>query len=154
MTLKSDETDEAETDEAEGNSLVGKVEADNLIRLERKDIKASYQPLPTLAKGKEAHVLASQQKKDNSLAEMRRMGEQVVGFMVEENGVLVQVKLIAPGKEVKRIVVPTIRRKEILDVNRLKSWHTPAANLSRVVAVQDSKRSDEPPGKVSLGKRV
>ena len=29
---------------------------------------------------------------------------------------LVQVKLMTPGKEVKRVVVPTIRRKEILDV--------------------------------------
>ena len=149
MTVKSDETDEAETDEretdeaqtdeAEGNSLVGKVEADNLIGLEREDIKASDQPLPTLAKGKEAHVLASLQNKNNSLVEMRRMGEQVIGFMVKENGVLVQLKLIAPGKEVKMMVVPTIRRKEILDVNRLKSWHTPTANLSGVVAVQDSK---------------
>ena len=42
--------------------------------------------------------------------------EQVGGFMMEENGVLVQVKLMASGKEVKRVVVPTIRRKEILDV--------------------------------------
>ena len=74
LTSKSDETDEAETDEAEideaetdeaetgetetdeadvkeGNSLVGKVEADNLIGLEGKYIEASDQPLPTLAKG-------------------------------------------------------------------------------------------------------
>ena len=75
------ETDEAETDEAdveEGNSLVEKVETDNLIGLERDDIEASDQPLPTLAKGKEAHVLASQQKEDSSLAEMRRMGDEQV----------------------------------------------------------------------------
>ena len=67
LMIKSDETDEAETDEAdvkEGHSSVGKVEADNLIVLEREDIEASDQPLPTLAKGKEAHVLASQQKED------------------------------------------------------------------------------------------
>ena len=52
LTRISDETDEAETDEAEtgeaetdeadvkeGNSLVGKVEADNLIGLERRTLK-------------------------------------------------------------------------------------------------------------------
>ena len=101
LTSKSDETDEAETDEAEtyeaetyeaetdeadveeGNSLVGKVKADNIIGLEREDVEASDQPLPTSAKGKEAHVLASQQKEDNSLTEMRIMGdEQVDDFMV------------------------------------------------------------------------
>ena len=33
-------------------------------------------------------MLASQQKEENSLAEMRRMGdEQVDGLMVEDNGV-------------------------------------------------------------------
>ena len=94
------------------------VEADNLLGLEREDIEASDQPLPNLAEGKEeARVLASQQKEDGSLAEMRRMGdEQTNGFIVDENGVLVQLKLITPGKEVKRVVVPTPRRKEILDV--------------------------------------
>ena len=55
-------------------------------------------------------------KEDSSLAEIRRIGgEQVGGFMVEENGMLVQVKLMAPGKEVKRVLVP-IRKKEILDI--------------------------------------
>ena len=118
LAIKSDETNEAETDEVEtneaetdeadvekGNSLVGKVRSDDIIGLEREDVDASDQPLSNLAKGKEAHVLANQQKEENSLTEMRRMGdEQVDGF-------------VAPGKEVKRVVVPTIRRKEILDVN-------------------------------------
>ena len=47
------ETDEEETDEAdveEGDSLVVKVEAENLIGLEKEGIEASDQPLPTLAK--------------------------------------------------------------------------------------------------------
>ena len=53
------------------------VQADNLLGLEREDIEASDQPLPNLAEGKEdARVLASQQKEDGSLAEMRRMGDE------------------------------------------------------------------------------
>ena len=101
------------------------VEADNLLGLEREDIEASDQLLPNLAEGKEeARVLASQQKEGGSLAEMRRMGdEQTNGFMVDENGVLVQLKLMNPGKEVKRVVVPTPRRKEILDVTQgISRW--------------------------------
>ena len=66
-----------------GNSLIGKVEADNLLGLKREDIEASDQPLPSLAKGKEAQVLVCQQTEDNSLAEMRRTGdEQDGGLMV------------------------------------------------------------------------
>ena len=63
----------------EGNSLGGKVEVDNLIGLEKEDIEASDHPLLTLAKGKNVHVLASLQTGDNSLAEMRRMDDELVG---------------------------------------------------------------------------
>ena len=75
--------------------MVGKVDADNFMGLEREDFEARDQPLPTIAKGMEAHVLAIQQKEDNSLAEMGRISDkQVGGFMVEDNGVLGQVKLV------------------------------------------------------------
>ena len=38
--------------------------------------------------------------------------------MVEEIGVSVQVKLMVPWKEIKREVIPTIKRKEILDATQ------------------------------------
>ena len=85
LTSKSDETDEADVEE--GNSLVEKVKADNLMGLEREDIEASDQPFPTLAKRKEAHVLASRRKEGNSLADMRRMCDKQVGnFMRKRMG--------------------------------------------------------------------
>ena len=53
-------------------------------------------------------MLASQQKEENSLAELRRMGdEQFDGLMVEENGVLVQAKLIAPLPEERKVLMLT-----------------------------------------------
>ena len=108
------ETDEAEVEEE--NPWAEMVEADNLMGLERVDIEASNEPLPASAEGKEeAQALASQQKEDKSLAPMRITGEeQADGFTVDENGVLVQVKLMTLGKEVKRMAIRTTRRREIL----------------------------------------
>ena len=94
------------------------VEADNLTGLESEDIEACDQPLPTLVEGQEeAKVLARQQMEDDSLSDLRKKGvEQEGGLMFDGNGVLVQVKLIIPGKAVQRVVVPQLRRREILEL--------------------------------------
>ena len=48
---------------------------------------------------------------------MRKKGEeQVEGFMLDGNGILVQVKFITLGREVQRVVVPTPRRRQILEI--------------------------------------
>ena len=54
---------------------------------------------------------------DDSLSDLRKKGvEQEGGLMFDGNGVLVQVKLIIPGKAVQRVVVPQLRRREILEL--------------------------------------
>ena len=53
---------------------------------------------------------------------------------------------------VYRIAFPRSKaRSDTVHINRLKLWHTPTANLFRVVVGQDSEGSDEPPGRVLLG---
>ena len=89
-------------------------EAGNLQGLERGCL--SEQPLPTLAKGKaEVLALTTQQKEDGMLNEMRcRADRQEDGYFYQ-GGVLVHSKLADPGREFTRVVVPSCRRKEILD---------------------------------------
>ena len=98
--------------------MVETVEADCLTGLMSEVIEACDQPLPTLAEGQEeARELARQQHGDDSLIEMRKKGEeQVEGFILNGNGILVQVKFITLGREVQRVVVPTPRRREILEI--------------------------------------
>ncbi len=36
--------------------------------------------------------------------------------MLDKNGVLVQIKFIVPGREVRRTVVPIPRRREVLEI--------------------------------------
>ena len=114
---------EGKEDQLEGGEVSGEVqqvevEADNLTGLESEDIEACDQPLPTLVEGQEeAKVLARQQMEDDSLSDLRKKGvEQEGGLMFDGNGVLVQVKLIIPGKAVQRVVVPQLRRREILEL--------------------------------------
>ncbi len=65
----------------------------------------------------EAAALAKLQQEDDSLVELRRKGsEQEDGYMSDKNGVLVQTKFIVPGREVRRMVVPIPRRREVLEI--------------------------------------
>ena len=58
-------------------------------------------------------------------------------------------------KTLYTISVPKKRSQvQNVHVNKLNPWHTPTANLFRVVVGQDSVGSDEPPRKVSLGKTI
>ena len=61
----------------------------------------------------------------------------------------------ALSKTLCKISVPKKRGQvQNVRVNRLKPWHTPTANLFRVVVGQENMGSDEPPGKVSLRKTI
>ena len=57
----------------------------------------------------------------------------------------------AISNTVYKIAVPHSKsRSENIHINRLKLWHTPSANLFRVVVGQDSVGSEDPPGRVAL----
>ena len=105
-----------EEDEVEAVSLV-LVEADSLQGLEGCDLAESDLPLPALGKGtEEVKALIKQQSEDANLTELRRKGKRGIdGYMLDE-GVLVHMKLADPGRQWTRVVVPTCRRKEVLDV--------------------------------------
>ena len=110
---------EREEDEMEEEiALAGTVEADCLSGLSEDGTMAGDQHLPTLTEGLgEVRELARLQELDDSLSEWRRKGvEQEEGFMLDGNEVLLQTKFIIPGREVHRVVVPTFRRREILEV--------------------------------------
>ena len=90
-------------------------EADFLNRLETG--VHSDQALPILCKGKEGvDELITQQKADSTLAEMRRKAEKREDGYLWEDGVLVHVKLVDPGREWTRVVVPYCRCREVIDV--------------------------------------
>ena len=105
-----------EEDKVEAISLVS-VEAASLQGLEGCDLAASDLPLPALGKDtEEILALIKQQSEDGSLTELRGKGKEGIdGYMLDE-GVLVHMKLADPGRQWTRVVVPTCRRKEILDV--------------------------------------
>ena len=75
------------------------------------------QPIPLFSNSEEeVKKLFTQQEEDSSLLEMRsKAGKQEDGYC-RENGVLVHVKLVDSQKELSRIVVPSCRRKEVLDI--------------------------------------
>ena len=76
----------------------------------------SDHPLPILSKGKEGvDELIIQQKADSTLAEMRRKAEKREDGYLWQDGVLVHVKLVDPGREWMR-VVPYCRLREVIDV--------------------------------------
>ena len=105
-----------EEDEVEAVSLV-LVEADSLQGLEGCDLAESDLPLPALGKGtEEVKALIKQQSEDGSLTELRRKGKiGKDGYMLDE-GMLEHKKLADPGRQCTRVVVPTCRHKEVLDV--------------------------------------
>ena len=107
--------EDEEEDEVEEDSSV-EVEA-RVIRLEGEGVELSEQPLPALCKGREAvRGLVQQQQDDASLRVFRKKGKEQTNGYVYADGVLVHVKVADPGREWTRVVVPTPRRREVLDV--------------------------------------
>ena len=85
--------------------------------LEGEGVELSDQPLPALCKGREeVRVLVQQQQDDASLREFRKKGKEQTNGCVYADDVLVHVKMADPGREWTRVVVPTPRRREVLDV--------------------------------------
>ena len=75
------------------------------------------QPTPVLSNSEEeVRKLVTQQEEDSSLLEMSNKAAKQEDGYCWENGVLVHVKLVEPQKELSRIVVPSCRRKEVLDI--------------------------------------
>ena len=73
----------------------------------------------------EVTALAKLQQEDDSLVELRRKGsEQEDGYMSDKNGVLVQTKFIVPGREVRRMVVPIPRRRDLRNSPQRLNWWT------------------------------
>ena len=74
-------------------------------------------PIPVLCQGpEEVRQLVEHQKVDVLLSEVRKKAEnQVEGFMINKNGVLLHTKVAYLGREFTRIVVPSPRRRDILD---------------------------------------
>ena len=115
---KFEDEEERFEDEVEEDSSV-EVEAESLTGLEGEGVELSDQPLPALCKGmEEVRVLAQQQQDDASLREFRKKGKEQTNGYVYADGVLVHVKVADPGREWTRVVVPTPRRREVLDVGR------------------------------------
>ena len=114
LPVEEDTHSKSAIDDEVTEESFGNCEAGNLQGLEGGCL--SEQPLPTLAKGKaEVLALTTQQKEDGMLNEMRcRADRQEDGYFYQ-GGVLVHSKLADPGREFTRVVVPSCRRKEILD---------------------------------------
>ncbi len=74
----------------------------------------------------EVTALAKLQQEDDSLVELRRKEtEQKDGYnMLNKNGVLVQTKFIVPGREVRRMVVPIPRRRDLRNSPQRLNWWT------------------------------
>ena len=103
-------------DEVEEDSSV-EVEAESPMGLEGEGVKLSDQPLPDLCKGREeVRVLGQQQQNDASLRERRKKRKEQTNGYVYADGVLVHVKVADPGREWTRVVVPTPRRRMVMDV--------------------------------------
>ena len=75
------------------------------------------QLIPVLSNSEEeVRKLVTQQEEDRSMFEMRsKAGKQEDGYCWE-NSVLVHVNLVDAQKELSRMVVPSCRRKEVLDI--------------------------------------
>ena len=75
------------------------------------------QPLPNLAKGTgEVQVLIEQQQADVTLAGLRKCAEKGEDGYSKKGGVLVHKKGSELGKKWLRVVVPSFRRQQILDL--------------------------------------
>ena len=77
----------------------------------------SDQPLPNLTKGTgEVWELIAQQQADGLLGGLRKCAEKGEDGYFTKNGVLVHSKMSDVGKEWLRVVVPSDRRQQVLDV--------------------------------------
>ena len=113
-----DEEGIGEDEVEEDGALAETAEADCLVGLNIDDVVVCAQPLPILTEGEEeARVLAEEQRLDDSLSEVRSKAVKLEdGYMIDKHGVIVQVKVVAPSREVKRLCVPVNRRRDLLEV--------------------------------------
>ena len=102
----------------EDGALAETAEADCLVGLNMDDVVVCPQPLPILTEGKEeVRALAEEQRLDDSLSEERNKAVKLEdGYMIDKHGVIAQVKVVAPSREVKRLCVPVNRRRDLLEV--------------------------------------
>ena len=113
VSATTDEYASVGGDEEEDPSVL--VEEVVLNRLE--EGQSCDQPIPVLSNSEEeVRKLVTQQEEDSSLLEMSNKAAKQEDGYCWENGVLVHVKLVEPQKELSRIVVPSCRRKEVLDI--------------------------------------
>lgn len=111
-----EEVDEEEVDEEDEAEEEGNGEDWLTVGSERDGEQMSDLPLPVLANDKEElRELRQLQQEDGSLSDMRKRakkGDKGYGY---NDGILIQTIFQDPGQEWVRVVVPKLRRREVLD---------------------------------------